>query len=345
MNEEQLRRKIELAGPKKPSMKRRKQDHDYQSRRMYMITMATEGRQPLFGTIVGDPRKPFGCEEAPHIVPSPLGVAISEQWRGIPSYYPEITIVAFQLMPDHFHGILFVREHIEKHLGRILNGFKTGCRKAFRTLCPVEYAAAQQRQTQAQPQPQLRGRHYSHGILFSPGYNDKILLRAGQLDNWKRYLADNPRRLLVKRQHPEFFRVQRAITWKGMTFSAIGNLFLLRKPFLVQVQCSRRLTEEQISVRTEDALLQCQQGAVLVSPAISPGEKAIMRAAFEKGFPEIILKENGFAPLTKPSGKSFDACASGQLLFLGPTSHSNERKTITRSQCLGLNDIARLLCE
>ena len=345
MNEEQLRRKIELAGPKKPSMKRRKQDHDYQSRRMYMITMETEGRQPLFGTVVGDPRKPFGSEEAPHIVPSPLGVAISEQWRGIPSYYPEITIVAFQLMPDHFHGILFVREHIEKHLGRILNGFKTGCRKAFRALYPVEYAAAQQRQTQAQPQPQPRGRHYSHGILFSPGYNDKILLRAGQLDNWKRYLADNPRRLLVKRQHPEFFRVQRAITWKGMTFSAIGNLFLLRKPFLVQVQCSRRLTEEQITALTEDALRQCQQGAVLVSPAISPGEKAIMRAAFEKGFPEIILKENGFAPLTKPSGKSFDACASGQLLFLGPTSHSNERKTITRSQCLDLNDIARLLCE
>lgn len=345
MNEEQLRRKIELAGPKKPSMKRRKQDHDYQSRRMYMITMATEGRQPLFGTIVGDPRKPFGSEEAPRIVPSPLGEAIIEQWRGIPSYYPEITIVAFQLMPDHFHGILFVREHIEKHLGRILNGFKTGCRKAFRTLCPVEYAAAQQRQTQAQPQPQPRGRHYSHGILFSPGYNDKILLRAGQLDNWKRYLADNPRRLLVKRQHPEFFRVQRAMAWKGMTFSAIGNLFLLRKPFLVQVQCSRRLTEEQIKEKTDAALKLCQQGAVLVSPSISPGEKAIMRAAFEKGYQEIIIKDNGFAPLTKPSGAGFDACASGQMLFLGPTYHSNEHKAITRSQCLNLNDIAEKLCQ
>lgn len=344
MNEEQLRRKIELAGPKKPSMKRRKQDHDYQSRRMYMITMETEGRQPLFGTVVGDPRKPFGSEEAPRIVPSPLGEAIIEQWRGIPSYYPEITIVAFQLMPDHFHGILFVREHIEKHLGRILNGFKTGCRKAFRTLCPVEYAAAQQRQTQAQPQPQPRGRHYSHGILFSPGYNDKILLRAGQLDNWKRYLADNPRRLLVKRQHPEFFRVQRAMAWKGMTFSAIGNLFLLRKPFLVQVQCSRRLTEEQIKEKTDATLKLCQQGAVLVSPSISPGEKAIMRAAFEKGYPEIIIKNNGFAPLTKPSGASFDACASGQLLFLGPTFHSNENKTIKRSECLNLNDIAERLC-
>lgn len=64
-----------------------------------MITMETEGRQPLFGTVVGDPRKPFGCEEAPHIVPSPLGVAISEQWRGIPSYYRKSPSLPFSLCP------------------------------------------------------------------------------------------------------------------------------------------------------------------------------------------------------------------------------------------------------
>lgn len=339
INKEQLHRRIELAGNKKPSMLRRKQDHDYQSRRMYMVTMVAEDRQPLFGTVVGDPHLPFGNEEAPRTVPSPLGQAITACWYEIEKRNDDISVVAFQLMPDHFHGILFVKEHIDKHLGTILNGFKTGCRHAFQRLCPVEYAVALRRQTQR------RGRHDdNHGILFAPGYNDKILLRAGQLDNWKRYLADNPRRLLVKRQHPEFFRVQRSITWKGMKFSAIGNLFLLRKPLLMQVQCSRSLTDEQITARVEQSLAACQQGAVLVSPSISPGEKAVMRAAFTAGFPEIILKNNGFAPLTKPSGASFDACASGQLLFLGPTFHSNENKTIKRSECLNLNDIAERLC-
>ena len=172
MNQEQLQRRIELAGPKKQSMARRKQDHDYQSRRMYMITMTTEGRQPIFGTVVGDPRLPFGNEEAPRTVPSPLGQAITACWYEIEKRNDDISVIAFQLMPDHFHGILFVKEHIDKHLGTILNGFKTGCRKAFRTLCPVEYAVALRRQTQR------RGRHDDdHGILFAPGYNDKILLR------------------------------------------------------------------------------------------------------------------------------------------------------------------------
>jgi hypothetical protein len=70
-----------------------------------------------------------------------------------------------------------------------------------------------------------------------------------------------------------------------------------------------------------------------------------MRAASDAGFPEIILKDNGFAPLAKPSGRGFDACAQGQLLFLGPTFHDNVYKTICRTQCLNLNDIARRICE
>ena len=35
------------------------------------------------------------------------------------------------------------------------------------------------------------------------GYNDRILLRRGQLETMKRYLADNPYRLAMKRARPE----------------------------------------------------------------------------------------------------------------------------------------------
>lgn len=39
--------------------------------------------------------------------------------------------------------------------------------------------------------------------LFELGYNDKLLLHEGQLKGWKKYLDDNPRRLMVKRMNPE----------------------------------------------------------------------------------------------------------------------------------------------
>lgn len=340
MDEDDRILKLICAGKKKPSMSRRMDDHDYRSRQIYLITMVTEGRRPLFGSVVGDVHQPYGQPNAPRCVPTPLGQAIIDNWQHMQDLTPGLSTIAFQLMPDHFHAILFAMEQLSRHLGTTLNGFKAGCRQDYLALHPDLYKADRERQ-----QPDAHRKDSDHGILFAPKYNDQLLLHKGQLANWERYLTDNPRRLLVKREHPEFFRVQRALTWKGMTFSALGNRFLLRKPFHIQIQCSRSLTPAQVKAMKDKVLALCRKGAILVSPSISPGEKTILRAAFEAGYPEIILKDNGFAPLTKPSGKSFDACSRGQLLFLGPTFHSNEHKTISRTECFSLNEIARRLCE
>lgn len=43
----------------------------------------------------------------------------------------------------------------------------------------------------------------------------------------------------------------------------------------------------------------------------------------------------------KPGGKQFDACARGQLLFVAPWPYHSERKTITRAQCMQLNELAK----
>ena len=149
----------------------------------------------------------------------------------------------------------------------------------------------------------------------------------------------------MKREHPDLFRVQRGLTVGTQQFSAIGNRFLLNRPVKIQVQCSRRLTDQQIEAEVVRLLALARMGAVLVSPSISPGEKRIMRAAFDEGLPLIILQENGFTDLAKPGGRRMDACARGQLLLLAPWEHHNERLTIRRGQCLTLNELARMICE
>lgn len=105
------------------------------------------------------------------------------------------------------------------------------------------------------------------------------------------------------------------------------------------------MTDQQIEERTSECLAMGKQGAVLVSPCISKGEKQIMRTAFNQGLPLIILQENGFANLAKPGGKRMDACARGQLLLLAPWNHHNEHITISRSQCLALNELAEMICQ
>ena len=99
-----------FAGDKIPSMQRRCVDNDYTERRMYMITMVTEGRRPLFGDVEGRSEATEPSPDAPHIVLTRLGEAVAQAWQSISTYHPEVEVVALQMMPDHLHGILFVKE-------------------------------------------------------------------------------------------------------------------------------------------------------------------------------------------------------------------------------------------
>ena len=354
MDTETFKRQKAFAGEKKASMQRRCVGHDYTGRQMYMVTMVTEGRRPLFGQVVGRSDGQAGSADEPRCVLSELGEAVKNEWWGIPGYYPEVEIVALQMMPDHLHGILFVTRKMEVHIGHVLGGFKTGCNRHFRRLHGVPYVAAKPQLTeppqQAARRPPEGKRDRSrddrrHGLLFAPGYNDRLLLRAGQLDTWLNYLRDNPRRLLLKREHPDLFRVQRNVQVAGLTFSAIGNLFLALRPLRMQVQCSRRMTEADIEAYKQRMLAAARGGAVLVSPSISPGEKTVMRAAFDEGLPLIFLQENGFTDLAKPGGRRMEACSRGQLLILAPWEHHNEHTTISRRQCLDLNLMAKMISD
>lgn len=86
-----------------------------------------------------------------------------------------------------------------------------------------------------------------------------------------------------------------------------------------------------------------QSGTVLISPAISPGEKRVMRTAFDAKFPTVVIMENGFTPLSKPHGEQFYACAEGRLLMLSPWPHHNDHQKVTAQQCQSMNLMAQEL--
>ena len=378
MKKETYKKQKAFAGMLKPSMLRRCVDHDYSQRQMYMVTLTVEGRYPLFGRVVGRSDASVNTEDEARMVLSTLGQRVMSHFYEIEKYYPQIEVIALQMMPDHLHGILFVRETLPRPLGQVISGFKNGCNKDYRELVngqgrqPVPYVVALPQQTEPQPQqtepqpqqtepqpqqtepqpqqttpsrPPRSSYNREHGLLFSPGFNDKLLLREGQLQRWINYLYDNPRRLLMKREHPDLFRVKRNLQIGTMSFSAIGNRLLLSRPVRLQVKCSRSLSEQDIQTQVTFYLHQAEKGAVLVSPSISKGEKAIMRAVFERGYPVIILQENGFTDFAKPSGKMMVACAQGKLLLLAPWTHHDDKRLISRSQCLSLNEMAWLICE
>ena len=88
------------------------------------------------------------------------------------------------------------------------------------------------------------------------------------------------------------------------------------------------MTEEQIAARK-----------------IFAGEKRVMRAAFDAGFPTVIIMPNGFSQMTKPHGEQVYACASGHLLMLSAWGHSNERINLSADMCHQMNLIAIEICK
>lgn len=300
------------------SMKRRTSWHDYSRKGTYMLTLVVRERMALLGTLKGC----LEGEVAPYVSYSVLGSAIVlEEQKKINRYYPQVEVWKLCIMPDHLHMIVRIKEDMGegKHLGKVVAGFKSGCNNVFWKLFNMNETPR-------------------HG-LFEEGYCDKILMHEGQLDNWKRYLDDNPRRLMMKRQYPAFFTVLTDFEVAGERCKVVGNRFLINIPDKVAVIVHRRYTDDEIDqLRVE--WLECgERGGVLVSAAISPKEKEILREAMSRGYKIILLRENGFPKLYKPSGEAFDACAKGVLLQISPWNFHYEKRVITRTQSLYLNSM------
>ncbi len=356
-----------FAGEKKPSMLRRRVGHDYESRRIYLITMTVEGRRSLLGRLVGDAEAEKGSPDAPRIELSPLGEEVRDCWTSISSYYPEVKVLAITIMPDHLHGILFVERRMEQHLGMVIKGFKAGCNKAYRrwllsqegqagSSVPQQCCSKDDNgngsstdnngngsSTDNNDNDRSKDNDRMHGFLFSRNYNDHILEGPDELERWFNYLDDNPRRLAVKLQHSEFFTIVRRRSIGEWSCQMIGNQALLAYPEKAAVIVHRAYSDEEYEEMKRKWLALGENGGVLVSAAIATREKAVMREARNRGYRLIVLRENGFPPLYKPAGESFDACSSGTLLQISPWEYHMNRRTISRNQCLQLNRLAELI--
>lgn len=345
------------------NMTRRMQDHDYQSRCIYMLTLALADRsQPLLGRLELD------AQGDAMLTPSGLGEAVKREWYALEKEYPQLWIMRVQLMEEHLHVVVFVKEKLPKHLGKLVGIVKNRSNKHYWAMLTTQGRLAPKGQQTPPP-------------LFAENFQDTILTHEGQLETMLRYVDDNPMRAMTKRQNPELFKVVRELRVKTMqptetmqpscnepnppscnepnhsqpvgrsglcelgslTFAAIGNQWLLERGVRMQVRCHNNTTPEDLRLiarQKEYFLDRGKKGGVVVSPCISAGEKEIARAALDAKQPLIVILENGFPPLYKPLGKYFEACAEGLLLMLAPWPYHMEKRTITRQQCLALNDMA-----
>ena len=336
--------------PVDPMRHHRENGWDYRGRAIYHFTLPVEERYPLFGVLEGE------SAEKAFVRLNPFGRRVYQVLCGLAQFYAKkgfaLKVLAQKVMPDHVHLVIQVLEPLPQSIGAVVRGFKSGCTKVYKEMYGSGDNAAE---VHGNDEGNAAGVHGNdegnaaevHGnekadapvhfarIFASRGsiwqkdaayYHERILHAPGQLRRMIDYVKDNPRRLWIKSHHPELFRLHRRTEAAGLSFTSMGNHFLLDWPDRQMVEMSRSATDEEIQERLQKVLAAAHNGTTTYTAAISKGEQFIARTLRKQGYPLVVLLNDGFPKegspherYYKPGGVYFEACSKGQLLLLEPT--------------------------
>ena len=194
--------------------------YDYAQAGLYYITICTNKRECLFGDIIDGKMQLKAA-----------GLMAESLWNELPTYYSNIELDAFIVMPNHVHGVI------------ILNTVGAGPRACpgpvtdpFSVTDPI---SIQLPQSLGQPQgvaptavpdvvhrfKSLTTRRYadnvkSHGWptfnqrLWQRNYYEHIIRDDDSLNRIRQYIEDNPARWAFDRENPKETRPARLEMWE-----------------------------------------------------------------------------------------------------------------------------------
>jgi REP element-mobilizing transposase RayT len=306
---------------------------DYRGRAIYHFTLPIEERYPLFGVIEG------GSAETAAVRLNAFGQRVCLLLRGLPQFYAKkgfaLKVLATRVMPDHIHLVIQVLEPLPRGIGAVVRGFKSACTSIYKR----EYYKGGENAAKMHEDENANSTFVHFDRIFAVTstiwqsdkayYHERILHAPGQLRHMIDYVKDNPRRLWLKKRHPDLFKIHRRTQTHGLIFTSLGNHFLLDWPDRQMVELSRNTPADEVEQRLAEALAAAQNGAITYTAAISKGEQLIARTLRQQGFPLVILLNDGFPKegspherYFKPGGVYFEACAEGRLLLLEPTAET-----------------------
>ena len=323
----------------------------------YMITLVTEPRASVFGTL-----REWGVER------SAEGKAVYEAWQSVESKFTGVRATYNSIMPDHFHGIVYISvdgaadlaavvaffaAEVERRIGRrVWSGLwrESICLAKGQLHRQINYVLTNaKRRWIKEHNPglfrQVMG--FRHWRLDCA---NETLSEVEGADSWdfRRFANDpqlaereywnletgeeiaKPRKANVLQRafggqqaydNKEAFGGQQAYDGKGArapVWTALGNPFLLDAPLLVSVRISTRTPPEELDRIVEKIVAKAVRGAVVVGPWISPGEKRAKEAVIACGGRVVQLLAEAMGRYYKPGGRDFDLCAEGRMLQLSP---------------------------
>ena len=331
---------------------------------IYFLTFVVVNRKRMFGRLKRlthpTPEGHTAVMEA-----SDLGNAIYREFNRIQAIHPSIQILAKQIMPDHFHAVVWCHEGFGGSIKVVARSFSQACSRIAREYARKQregnvllsagtssrglpsLSALSNRAAPTSPRtssfakmPTLPMEELDCGngarVLFEKPFI-RTLSHKGQLKNIINYTHNNPDNAIMREENPDLYVIRRGIVINGLTFDTMGKNRLLDFPLRQTVAISRNATEEKIQQMAEQALREAERGAVTYTVAISEGEKHVAREIREHGMPLIVIMPEGFPPegtaaarYFHPHGVYHKACGEGRLLILSPSEHNYSMESVVK---------------
>lgn len=305
------------------SMKRRSPGNNYNAPGTYHITLTVHDRKAQsLGVIKGDLQYPDGHPNGPRVELSALGRMVEDELlHSITEHYPVIEIQDYVIMPEHMHFLAVVKNSLisknghTTHLGQVIAGFKSGCNRRYWEITGQRDIAAAgataEGEVAAKPLPTM-GAAGPSGSGVAGGFAASAP-EAGA---------------------------------KKLRYSS-GRSPLFSEGYVDVIPLKEGQLETQrayIHANPRNRLLR-QNNPTGLHPQRKVVDTLVTPSAL-RGYPIILIVDNGFPPIYHPSEARLSLCASNQLLLLSPWAfryqHNNEE--ITVAECKAMNCIAQALC-
>ena len=152
----------------------RRTGYDYSQDGGYFVTICTQNRTWYFGEVV----PAADALTDAYLTGTALANRAQECWQQMPEHFSFVKPDALVIMPDHVHGILFIRRAADdaprvnasfgaqsSNLAAVVRGFKVGV-KAWATRQGLDFA-------------------------WQPGYYDRVIRNEKELEKIRRYIGGN----------------------------------------------------------------------------------------------------------------------------------------------------------
>jgi REP element-mobilizing transposase RayT len=168
--------------------------HDYATAGVYFVTICTHGKRCILGRIIDD-----------RAVLSRIGVIAHECWRAISEHSTGVDLDAYVVMPNHIHGLIVLpRAPRARHAVPLQDNSVLAPARSFGSPQSRELPTVVRSFKSACTRRVNQMQGTAGEPLWQRGYHEHVVRGSDDLEQLRRYIAENPLNWALDRENPQF---------------------------------------------------------------------------------------------------------------------------------------------